>query len=155
MLPKWHALFAVILFYILFPTLSWWALIVAASSVLIDADHYIIFCIKRKSTNLCKAYTDFKELDKKQDNKRFKGKYLFFLCVFHTYEFLFLLFLFSFYNNALLLVLTGFLFHVVTDICYITSTHSKRYLSAYFKAISLVYHLFTRNKKSFGEIYLR
>ncbi len=153
MLPKWHILIAFFIFLVLFPFFSWYSLVISLSSVLIDTDHYIISCIKRKSLSLSKAYTYLKNLDKKQSNKNFKAKYCFFLMIFHTYEFLFLLFLLSYSHNLFLFILSGFLIHLAADLISIFATYPRRYFFLCLKSLSLMYHIYTRNKKSFGEFY--
>jgi len=150
MLPKWHILFgaiaSVILFF--FHFLQWQILIFFLSSFLIDADHYVIYAIKRKEKNLIKVYNAFKKLDKKQSAPNFKGKRVFFLCIFHTYEFLFLFSILAISCRIAFFILMGFLFHILTDITF--SKDRKSYL----KAISICYHIKKniKKRKNFGEL---
>lgn len=154
MLPKWHLFFGLVISLILFPFFSWQVLLFLAATVLIDFDHYLIYMIKRKDLGLKTSYAFFRDLDKKQKNQNFKGFYTFFLCIFHTYEFLLILFILSFIYNPLLLIFLGFIYHLAIDIVFVRIVYNKKYLFFYLKNFSLVYHLFTRNKKRFGEIKL-
>ncbi len=153
MLPKWHLFFGLIPL-ILVPFFSWQVFLFLFATVLIDLDHYFVHMIKGEGLDLKTSYAFFKELDKKQRNPNFKGFYTLFLCIFHTYEFLIILFILSFVYNPLLLIFLGFVYHLAIDIVSIRIVHNKKYLLFYLKNLSFMYHLFTRNKNTFGEIKL-
>lgn len=152
MLPKWHLLFGLALSLILFPFLGWHVLILLAATVLIDFDHYLIYAIKKKDINLKNAYAYLKKLEEKQRNPNFKGKYIFLLCIFHTYEFLFILLVIAFLNKFILLVFLGFIFHMVIDIISTRIEFNDKFFFYYLKALFLTHHILSKDKESFGEI---
>ncbi len=154
MLPKWHLLFALIASVPLLPILSWKALIFLAAAVLIDFDHYIIYVAKKKDVNLKRGYTFLKKLEEKQRKPNFNNRYTFFLCIFHTYEFLLVIFVLSFIYNPLFAVFTGFIFHLMIDFIHAKMDFKEDYLAVFLKNLSFMYYLFSRNKKGFGELKL-
>lgn len=110
MLPKWHILFGFLLCLLLyFFNFSLKALIVIfIANIAIDIDHYIIYGINKKSWNFLKAYKFFVKLKK-------PGK--FYLCIFHTIEFLLVFFILTILlkSNYLFLIFIGFSFHTFID----------------------------------------
>lgn len=111
MLPKYHIilgfLFSLIL-YLIFPFISLWgSLIIFASSVLIDVDHYIYYIFAKKDLSLKNAYSFFIKKPKLNPAMYF----------FHGIEILLILFILGiFINKLFLFILIGFSFHLFLDI---------------------------------------
>jgi hypothetical protein len=152
MLPKWHFFYGLVFSLLLFQLLDWYVVVFLAATVLIDFDHYLIYIVKRNNLALKKVYIFFKKLEKRQQNPNFKGKYLFFLSIFHTYEFILIIFLFTFFNRFASLILLGLLFHLSLDIISTKISYSNKFFIYYLKALSLIYHISSKYKKSFGEL---
>jgi len=124
MLPKAHFvlgfLFAAVLFC-LFPDIGLiGALIIWASSVLIDVDHYTWYVSKGKDFSLRKAYNydvlkgqKMAKLSREERNK-YKNEILFL----HGFEPLLAIYLLSFIWPILFFVFIGFVYHLLTDIYY-------------------------------------
>lgn len=112
MFPKWHIIFGAVfslLVLIIFPSIGLGALIIFLSSVLIDFDHYTSYIFQKKSFSLKKAFEwHAREL-------YIKDKIHPFLFL-HFFEVLIIIFLASLKFHFLLLVLLGFLFHILLDI---------------------------------------
>ncbi|MBI2004016.1 hypothetical protein HYS72_00975 [Candidatus Pacearchaeota archaeon] len=125
MLPKYHLvlgfLFSLVLF-IFFPFISLLGfLIIFASSVLIDVDHYLYYVFKNKIFSINKAYNSFFEqrkklLAKSLEEKRTKiANPLMYL--FHGIEVLLIIFILGiFVNKIFLFIFIGFSFHLFLDI---------------------------------------
>jgi len=123
MLPKTHIILGFILaliLYLIFPKQIGilGALIILASSVLIDIDHYCYYIIKKKDFSLKNAYPlfyknmkKFESLSSEERNKTYHP-----ICLFHGFEILLVLFILAFFFNFLYLVLIGFFFHLFLDI---------------------------------------
>lgn len=127
MLPKHHFLLGlvfVIVLVLFFDITYFQAFIILASSILIDADHYLFYINKKKDYSLIKAYYWFKNLPK--DHKPI-------LQLFHTIEFMIFLAVLSYSSYYALLVLLGVLFHSLIDICYMIA--KKRFNTREFSII--------------------
>lgn len=123
MLPKIHfiaGIFFIFLLYLLFPQISLIGLlIILLSSILIDADHYIYYILKKRDLNLVKCYNWYilhlkktLSLPMKERKKIYSGFYLF-----HGIEWILLLFLLGTYVHPFFaFVSAGFLFHWIIDI---------------------------------------
>ncbi len=123
MLPKYHLLFGFLfslILYLLFPFIGLLGfLIIFASSVLIDIDHYIYYIFTKKNFNLGKAYKYFSEKRKfflsslkRQKNNSNPAMYLL-----HGIEVLLILFILGiFLNKLFLFIFIGFGFHLFLDV---------------------------------------
>ena len=113
MLPERHALFGflfcLLLYFFNFPVKA--LILIFIANIAIDIDHYIIYGINKKSWNFLKAYRFFVNLVKLKK----PGK--FYLCIFHTIEFLLVLFILAILlkSNYLFLIFVGFSFHTFVD----------------------------------------
>lgn len=129
MLPKWHAFLGIIFAFIihtLFPEIHmFYIVLLFASSVLIDVDHYLYYAIKYKDISLKKAFYWF------YDSEDFSERTPFF-AVLHTIEFLIVFGIFSLSSLLLWSIFIGFLFHLFLDLFY----------SFYHKCFRLRYHSF-------------
>ncbi len=121
MLPKLHLLFgavASLLLWLIFPSIGFInALIIAASSVLIDIDHYLYYVFIKKDLNPKKAYLWFMKnriiwlkLTEKQ-----KSQYKRSILLFHGIEFVLILAIISFASNLILFIFIGILIHLALD----------------------------------------
>ena len=155
MLPKFHFLHGLLISLILFPSFKGHILIFLAATVLIDFDHYLIYAVKKKDLSLENAYIFLKKLEEKQKNPGFKGRYTFFLCVFHTFEFLLILSIFAFFNKFLFFIFLGFIFHLSLDIISTKWEFKNKYFFYYLKTLFLAYHLLSRDKETFGKIKVK
>lgn len=100
--------------YLLFPELGLKALIVFASSVLIDIDHYFVAVAITKNLSPFKAHKYF--IDTLKDKTLFNKRRLNYeLYIFHVLEFYLLLFILSFSYETALLILGGVSFHISLD----------------------------------------
>ncbi len=111
MLPKYHLLFGFLfslILYLLFPFIGLPGfLIIFASSVLIDVDHYIYYVFTKKDLSLKKAYYFFLK-------KPLINPAMYFL---HGVEVLLILFLLGiFVNKVFLFIFIGFSFHLFLDV---------------------------------------
>jgi len=125
MLPKYHIIFGFLfslILFIFFPFIGLGGfLIIFASSVLIDVDHYAYYLFKNKIFSINKAYHYFFEQRKKLLAKSLKEKKIkisnpanYFL---HGVEVLTILFLLGIFANKLFLfIVIGFAFHLFLDI---------------------------------------
>lgn len=122
MYPKQHllygAIFAGFLFF-LFPQIGWLGfIIILASTVLIDADHYLYYVFKKKDLSLPNAYKwlvkkhkEFLSFSREKRNQQNTSGFLF-----HGVEALILLFILSFYLKLFLYIFAGFAFHIILDL---------------------------------------
>lgn len=110
MLPQWHAFLGIIFAFIihtLFPGIHmFYIVLLFASSVLIDVDHYLYYAIKYKDISLKKAYNYFV-------NDFYINP---FCVVLHVIEFLFILAILSFVHNIFFFMFIGAVFHVIVDL---------------------------------------
>lgn len=123
MFPSQHfligAVFAILL-YLAFPSIGvYGVLIILASTVLIDIDHYLYYVYEKGSLNLFKAYRWFRvkhsywlTLSREERNKH-KG-IIYFLHGIETQVIWLLLGIFV--NKIFLYILIGFLFHLFLDL---------------------------------------
>lgn len=126
MLPAKHAflgfLFSLVL-YLFFPETIGLigALIIFASSVLIDIDHYLYYIYKTKNYSLKKSISwffinkdKFEKMEKKQKNNIYTG-----LCFLHGAEALIILLLLALvsnmYSRFFIFIFIGFVFHLILD----------------------------------------
>lgn len=91
--------------WISFPIPLWGIVLVFASSVLIDFDHYLWYVVKKKDWSLKNAYNFLRYTD--------HGKTL---MVFHTVEFLVLTAILSYWWIGFFYIFTGMIFHSALDI---------------------------------------
>ena len=128
MLPRWHiflgALFALLLWFA--ADIHWfYALLVFASSVLIDFDHYLNVVIKKKKLSLFHAFDYHKKLHKQELEEKHRGIFRkgdFHL--FHTIEFQVLVGLLGLVWAGFFYIFIGMVFHSILDIAY--SLHEER-----------------------------
>lgn len=140
MRPKIHliiGIFFIAIIYFLFPNISPISLLVIlASSVLIDSDHYIYYIMRTGNFNLLKCYKWFDSHLKKtlslpmnERKKIYTGFYLF-----HGIEPLIILFLFGNYLSSIFMLLFfGFLLHFIVDVPH------EYYIKRTLHKISLIY----------------
>jgi len=123
MFPKSHIILGFIfslILLLLFPLISWTGfLIIFASSVLIDVDHYLFYVFIKKNWSLKNAYNwfsirakRFEFLPKPERKKKAKSC----PCIFHGIEAIIILILLSFYHKFFLYILIGFVFHEILDL---------------------------------------
>ena len=122
MLPKKHlfygTIFALIL-YLIFPKINFIGfLLIIASTVLIDVDHYIYYVFKKKDLSLIHAYRDLKNNHNKflllpvEKRKEYYGCF----CFFHGLETLIILFLLGFFvSEYFYFIFIGVAFHLSLD----------------------------------------
>jgi hypothetical protein len=131
MLPSKHFIFGTIFAFILvftFPQIGFIGfIIIIASTLAIDIDHYFYYVYLKKDLSIVNAYNwvikNGIKFQKMNDSQK-KEIYLE-ICIFHGVEAIFLLFiLFAFFKSPFyLLVLTGFVFHQCLDLIGIISAH--------------------------------
>ena len=126
MKPPFHIIFSLIASLILFflnlePLLI---LLFFLSAVLIDADHYFFYIIRKKDLNFMRAYKYFKK-------PRIS------VYIFHTIEFFLLLLILSLFFNFFWPIFFGCLFHIILDLTYELTQKHKKYKRIY----SLVLYL--------------
>lgn len=152
MLPKYHALigFVFCVFLVLIAiqnTITTQFLLFLAvvwlTNLLIDVDHYIIFVHRNHNMSLRKAYEFFCDLLKKEKEKPPKNYYL---CVFHTVEFVVALILVYFLIRHWVIeaLLVGVLLHIFTDI--IAAVYEQRIYKRTIILFSLIARAITRRK---------
>lgn len=123
MLPKYHIIFGFLfsaILFLIFPFIGFLGfLIIFASSVLIDVDHYIYYIFAKKNLSLKNAYKYFFEKRKKyifalsSSNEKINPAMYFF----HGIEILLILFILGiFLNELFLFVFIGFSFHLFLDV---------------------------------------
>ncbi len=140
MLPKYHLLFGFLfslILFLVFPFIKFSGfLIIFASSVLIDVDHYIYYILAKKNFSLKNAYKYFLEKRKKHilSTKLAKAKINPAMYFFHGVEILLILFIFGiFINKIFLFIFIGFIFHLFLDVL------EQVYYGLIIAKISLVY----------------
>ena len=123
MVPIKHTLFGLIfslILFALFPKISFFGFIlIFASSVFIDIDHYIYYVYRKKDFNLKNSFNWFLETGKEhlsfseQDRKKFYHG-IYFL---HGLDAIIILIILFLYSKLILFlfVLTGFVFHQSLD----------------------------------------
>ncbi len=123
MLPKYHILlgflFSLIL-YLIFPFIGLIGfLLIFASSVLIDIDHYLYYIFAKKNFSLGNAYKYFFEKRKKYISsvKSIRNRLNPAMYFLHGIEVLLILFIIGiFVNKISLFIFIGFIFHLFLDI---------------------------------------
>lgn len=122
MYPSKHVIFSiffVIILLYLFPQISFLGLIIIlASAVLIDIDHYLYYAFRKKDWNLMNALKWFNvtgkkffSLSKTKREKTYDGFYFL-----HGLEILLIVYLLGFFvNNYFYFILIGFSFHLLLD----------------------------------------
>ena len=83
----------------------------AAGSVLIDADHYLLYVQRTGRFNICGMFRYFAELLPIQKTIPYVG-----LCLFHTVDFFLLVGILVFFHPQLFPLLGGLLFHFALDL---------------------------------------
>ncbi len=140
MLPKWHFLlgliFSSILVY-LYKFSIFGGMIILASSILIDLDHYLVYLIRYKDFSVSRAYNWHKSLD--SEHKPF-------MHLFHSVEFILLIGALSFLSDTFLLIFLGLLFHSfldIIDICF------KKKIKGWGREFFLIRYLLTKDKSKY------
>ena len=123
MLPHKHFILGIIftaVLFLFFPSIGiFGAIIIIASSVLIDVDHYIYYVFKKKKLSPIKAYKWFRGNMKKCHRipKEHQGKVHFGTYLLHGIEPLIILFTFGFFvSDIFYFILIGFTFHLLLDL---------------------------------------
>ena len=114
MLPQGHFLLSLLLIPFLLKFFDFKIIMIfILANVLIDLDHYFIYGIKFKDWNLFNTYRFFASKQKGRSKK-------YYLCIFHSLEFLSLFALITLLSKDLILIsiLSGFLFHCFIDLIY-------------------------------------
>ncbi len=111
----WHILLALPLL-LLYPFIGNYAIIIAFSSILIDADHVQIL-IKRRTTSWKQIKSVIAEKMDAYKNKP-KDALREQLFLFHSLEFIILLFVLSIFFYPMLFVSLGFIYHDVFDVAH-------------------------------------
>jgi hypothetical protein len=121
MYPQYHFLFGLIFIFILKLLAPFFSLteilIIFLASFLIDSDHYFYYVFKKKGLSITDAYAWFIDLNEKtkplpkEERRTYKSP----LFIFHVFEFWIILAALSFLNKIFLLILIGFLFHILID----------------------------------------
>ena len=104
MLLQYHALFGLIISFLLYPVYGLSVLIIFFSNLLLDVDHYLLYVIKFSSFNIKQAHDYFIAKDETL------------LLPLHTVEFLMVLLLLSFYLDFVFFVLIGVVIHFMLDL---------------------------------------
>jgi hypothetical protein len=115
MQPSWHILLALPLL-LLYPFIGIYAIILALSSIVIDADHVQIL-IKRKTTSWQQIKSIISEKMEAYKNKP-KDAFREQLFLFHSIEFNIVLIALSFLFYPLLFVSLGFIYHDLFDVAH-------------------------------------
>ena len=147
MYPSQHliygAIFSAILLF-LFPQIGWLGfLLIIASTVLIDIDHYLYYVYYKKDISLPNAYKWFikktKHFFSLSREQRNKSKILLF--IFHGLEILILLFILSLFFKPVLFVFIGYAFHLLLDL-----VNQPRYWDKLMK-VSIIYDFINFNNQ--------
>ncbi len=120
--PRQHFFFGIffsLFLFFIFPKIELIeALIVLASTVLIDVDHYIHYVFTKKNLSLRKAINwhhkkirEFTSLTRENRNKSYIA-----FCLFHGIEISILLFFGIFLSHIFLFIFAGAAFHLLLDI---------------------------------------
>jgi len=135
MLPKTHivlgAIFSILLFFLLDISLMN-SLLIFFASFLIDVDHYLWYVFNKRDFSLKRAFNwHVKTKD--------KSKYIPFMHIFHTIEFIILLSILSFFFEIFLFFLIGILFHSILDLISMFYDHSFNE-----REYSLIFYIFKK-----------
>jgi hypothetical protein len=162
MYPKTHLIWgfiASVLLFLIFPSIGWLGFILIwASSVLIDIDHYLYFVYKTNNWNLKKSLSwyssnckKFEAMSSNEKEKIYTG-----LCFLHGLELILILFIAFFilnfyipsYSEIPLFIIIGFIIHQILDAI---DLYRKEY--RFDKVISFTYSVLnSRGKKLLQEI---
>ena len=148
MLPKYHLIIGFIISFIIFATFSSIGLIgfliIWASSVLIDFDHYLYYVFKKKDFSLARARIWFSKYGKKLDSmkREEKKKYKVEILIFHGIEFIILLVFLCLFSSFFFYVLVGILMHLSLDFM-----HSVYYNNLHIKFSQIYNCIKNGNKK--------
>ncbi len=137
MLPKTHFILALIFSGALFflDLANWWqTLVILASAVLIDVDHWFVYVIKHKDLSVKRAYKWFYSFYERGIIRRF-------FCIFHTIESYILVALLAWRFEFFLYVFIGMVFHLILDV--IKAIDDQMYT----REISTIYYLLKKLKK--------
>ncbi|MFA6023150.1 MAG: hypothetical protein WC781_03620 [Candidatus Pacearchaeota archaeon] len=154
MLPKFHILFGLIfsgIVLFIFPQIQLSGfLIIWASSVLIDIDHYLYYVYRKKDWNLNNSFNWFIDLSKKYNKLSIeqREKVYFGFYFLHGAEaiLILLIFIYFFQNIILIYILIGFLFHQLLDLIDLYIKKMKSY-----KLVSFLYSIHKKKGKKYIE----
>lgn len=156
MLPKTHfilgLIFSLILLLVFQEIGAVGFLIVLASSVLIDIDHYLFYVFLKKDVSLKNSYKWFLEYDKKFKSlsKEQKIEYTMGVYLFHGIESILILILFFILtsNTIFVYILIGFIFHQILDFIDLYKKRMK-----FYKLSSFIYSIHkNRGKRHLSEL---
>ena len=123
MLPKTHIILGLVfslIFFYFFQSIGLISfLIIFASSVLIDVDHYLFYVWFKKDWNYFHAKKWFMEKtikSRKMSREKRKKLAKAIPCIFHGIEAVVILLILSFFSNIFLFILIGFAFHEILDL---------------------------------------
>ena len=162
MFPKHHiflgTIFAAALFLI-FPKIGLIGfLLIIASAVLMDADHYVYYVFKKRDLSLSRAYKWHLKKQKRLLllSRKQRNKVLGPFCFLHGIEILFILFLLgAFLSKYFYFLLIGAAFHLFLDIIYQRKIHDRLdrisliYDFIKFRNIERLYGFYKRRKRGF------
>ena len=114
-------------------------LLFAAAGILIDADHYLVYVMRRREVSLRGMFRYFAEFQAVEKTVPYFG-----LCLFHTADILLLIAAFSWFFPLLRPVVAGMLFHHLLDIFDLT-----RKGVPFIRAFCLVEHFIRRRDKRY------
>ncbi len=121
MIPRYHVLLGFIFSYIFvyFFNFSLFAgFIIFLSSIFIDLDHVLLYCLEKKNLHPRKFFAWGNEHTRrwyslsKEERENYQSPHF----ILHGIEFVAILIIFSFYHNFFLWVLFGVLFHLFLDL---------------------------------------
>lgn len=123
MLPRGHIFLSIVaglVIYFTFHIPIIYSVLFAASSVLIDFDHYAVAAIKRRKLSLKSAFEYHRKMLKHEAEEnakgiRVKGDFH----VFHTIEFHLLILIIGLFYAPFLFIFSGMLFHSITDLIWL------------------------------------
>jgi len=114
--PYKHILFGLIFSLILIPFIGQWSIVLFLSTFLFDIDHYFYYAFTRKDYSLSKSIKFFINSEReKRKSKKSNGGVKYFLCIFHTYEFILLMIILSLFFEIFAVITLGLLFHLFLD----------------------------------------
>jgi len=152
MLPKWHILIGFVFSYILVyffnvSTISGFIIFIS-SFLIIDLDHYFLYILTKKDFNFIRFYNSSLDEHKKylnlseEERRAYKKK----LFIFHGVEFWMVLIILAFFNDVFLLVLAGFVIHIIADWIEMYFIHEPFYIK-----FSQIYTYIKNKKKSLSK----
>jgi hypothetical protein len=114
-------------------------LLFAAAGILIDADHYLLYVLRRRDMSVRGMFRYFDEFKTVEKTVPYFG-----LCLFHTVDVLFLVGILAWFFPLLRPVVAGMLFHHLLDII---DLHRKGV--PFIRAFSLIEHFIRRRGKGY------